>query len=413
MRPFPIILAALAALSGSVGAAPKEISIDALVAQAQAENPELRFYEAEVQSAQAERRTAGAWRNPVLSGELGAKRTVGDGLDAAGVVWAASVQQTFDWPGRGSLRKAIANRQVKLAEQGLEQFRASLGAAVRGKAFALLAAQQRQRAAAEVAGRGEELVTTLVQRDPSGIAPQLESRAIEASVLKLKRTASQAAREAEAARLDLNQLRGRMLAEPVTIRESELTFPELPAIPELLRRSVTGNFELRQRETELEQQGFRVKLAKNSVWPDITAGPGVEQEFAGDQETRATLAVSLPLPLWDRNRGGIDAAKARELQAQATLIVSQRDVERRIREAAAGYEAHRKEMTRWNPKIVDELQAAAELADRHYRLGAVPLATYLEVQSNYLEALEAIYATRADALQSLAELELLTGSKIR
>jgi hypothetical protein len=42
----------------------------------------------------------------------------------------------------------------------------------------------------------------------------------------------------------------------------------------------------------------------------------------------------------------------------------------------------------------------------------VPLPTYLEVQSSYLEALDAIYSTRADALQALAELERLTGSKI-
>ena len=70
-------------------------------------------------------------------------------------------------------------------------------------------------------------------------------------------------------------------------------------------------------------------------------------------------------------------------------------------------------MERWNPEIADELRAAAELADRHYRLGAVPLATYLEVQSSYLEALDAIYSTQADALQALAELERLTGSKIQ
>ncbi len=69
-------------------------------------------------------------------------------------------------------------------------------------------------------------------------------------------------------------------------------------------------------------------------------------------------------------------------------------------------------MARWNPKVAEQLREAAALADRHYRLGAVPLATYLEVQSSYLEALEAIYATQADALTALAEIELLTGTKL-
>jgi cobalt-zinc-cadmium efflux system outer membrane protein len=77
----------------------------------------------------------------------------------------------------------------------------------------------------------------------------------------------------------------------------------------------------------------------------------------------------------------------------------------------AAYELHRKEMARWNPKVVEQLREAAALADRHYRLGAVPLATYLEVQSSYLEALQVIYATQADALTAFAEVQLLTGTK--
>ena len=194
---------------------------------------------------------------------------------------------------------------------------------------------------------------------------------------------------------------------------AKTAFPVLPPLAELLKRSSARNFELLQRETELEQQGFKVRLAKNEIWPSITAGPMIEQEYAGDQETRAALAVSLPLPLWNQNKGNIEAAKARELQGQASLVVAQREVERQIREQATSYELHRKEMERWNPEIADELRAAAELADRHYRLGAVPLATYLEVQSSYLEALDAIYSTQADALQALAELERLTGSKIQ
>jgi cobalt-zinc-cadmium efflux system outer membrane protein len=153
---------------------PSPVTIESLVTQALAENPELKFYEAEIAAAQGEKRTAGAWQNPEISGELGAKRTIGDGLDAAGVVWAASIQQTFEWPGRVSLRKAIANRQIKLAEQGLEQFRSSLASAVRKRAYELLAAQQQKAAAAEVAARGEELVATLVQREPAGVAPLLE-----------------------------------------------------------------------------------------------------------------------------------------------------------------------------------------------------------------------------------------------
>lgn len=406
---FPLILTL--PLCAAEPKPPAPIALDALVAQALAENPELKFYEAEIAAAKGERKTAGAWANPEIAGELGRKRVRGD-VSAEGTAWAVSVQQTFEWPGRISLRKAIADRQVQLADAGLDQFRAALAAEVRKRAFALFTAQRRAEATREVSGRGEELVATLVQREPAGVTPLLETRAIEASVIKLRRDASEAAQEAQSALYELNQLRGLPIQMPLTIADVTLNFADLPGVEELIRRAARGNFTLRQREIELAQQGFKVRLTENEAWPSVTIGPQFSQEKAGEKESIAGIGVSLPLPLWNRNTGNIEASKARELQAQTSLRLAQREVERKIREQAAAYELHRKEMARWNPKVAEQLREAAALADRHYRLGAVPLATYLEVQSSYLEALEAIYATQADALNAQAEIELLTGTKL-
>ena len=389
----------------------KAITLDALVAQALAENPELKFYEAEIAAAKGERKTAGTWANPSVSTEIGRKRVRGD-ISAEGTTWAVSIEQTFEWPGRISLRKAIADRQVQLAETGLEQFRAALAAEVRRRGFALYAGQRKAEAAREVAARGEELVATLVQREPAGVTPLLETRAIEAAVIKRRRSASEAEQGAQSALFELNQLRGRSIATPLTLADFSPAFAELPPVAELIRRAAHGNFEMRQRELEFTQQGFKVKLAQNEAWPIITVGPQFSQERASDKETKAGLGVSIPLPLWNRNTGNIATAKARELQAQTSLRVAQREVERKLREQAGAYELHRREMARWNPKVADQLREAAALADRHYRLGAVPLATYLEVQSSYLEALEAIFSTQADALTARAEIELLTGTKL-
>lgn len=343
---------------------PAPITLDALVAQSLAENPELKFYEAEIAAAKGERKAAGAWANPEIAGELGRKRVRGD-VSAEGTAWAVSVQQTFEWPGRISLRKAIADRQVQLADAGLDQFRAALAAEVRKRAFALFTSQRRDEATREVSGRGEELVATLVQREPAGVTPLLETRAIEASVIKLRRDASEAAQEAQSALHELNQLRGMPIQMPLVIADATLNFGDLPSVEELLRRAGRGNFTLRQREIELAQQGFKVRLSENEAWPAITLGPQFSQEKAGDKETVAGVGVSLPLPLWNRNSGNIEAARAREMQAQTSLRLGQREIERKIREQAAAYELHRKEMARWNPKVAEQLREAAALADRH------------------------------------------------
>ncbi len=384
-------------------------SIDALVSEVWASNPELNFYRAEVAVAKGERRGAAAWANPELSGQLGQKRVRAAGLSDEGTAWAVSVQQTFEWPGRISLRKAIANSQVHLAELGLTQFTAALGARTRALAYNLFVAQEKMAAAGEVAERFQQLREVLVQRDPAGLTPLLETRIIEATELTLKRRFSEAEAATQAASLELNQLRGTPWTNAIRMEPAQLGFKAAPAEESLFAAARTNNFELRMRQAELEQQGFKVSLARNEGHPAFTVGPYFAQERAGEREQQIGVALSLPLPLWSRNRGGVDAAEARRTQAETSMLVAQRNVERQVVAKAQIYETKRREMAKWRPDSVDEFRKAAELADRHYRLGAVPIATYVELQKQYLEAVEALLETKREALEAAQSLEHLTG----
>ena len=119
--------------------------------------------------------------------------------------------------------------------------------------------------------------------------------------------------------------------------------------------------------------------------------------------------MSFPLPLWRDNTSDLAAAKARQIQAETVLGTARREVERRVVSAARAYEAKAGEMARWSPDSLARFAEAAELADRHYRLAAVPVTTYVELQKQYLEAVETLLDTRREAIAAAAELEELTG----
>jgi len=384
-------------------------TLDALVADVVERNPELNFYRAEINAAKGERRTAATWANPEVAGTVGDKRVTDGSFVGEGVAWSVSVRQPFDWPGRIPLRKAIANHQVKLAELGFEQFKAALSARTRALAYGLLATQEKAAAAIEVADRFQALREVLVQRDPAGLTPQLETRIIEATELTLKRKASEAALAAQAAMLELNQLRGVAWTNVLKIQPVDLVFSSAPGMDALVMAGRTNNFELRMRQTELEQQGFKVSLAKNEGKPAVTVGPYFSQERAGDQERQVGVSISMPLPLWNRNKGSVQTAEARQQQAETSLYITQREIERRIVERALTYQTKLAEMAKWRPESVDEFRKAAGVADRHYRLGAVPVGTYVELQKQYLEAMEALLDTKREALEAGQELRRLTG----
>ncbi len=416
MKLIPVLICSLAFASFAHAATPPSAptSIQALVQEALTRNPELRFYEAELTAARSARKNAARLAPPEISGSVGHKRAreTGGQLAGEGVAWSVGVSQTFEWPGRLSLRKAIANQDVTLAELGFSRFKTALAARVRGQAHALAAAGEKARVAREVADRYRVLREVLVQRDPAGITPQLELRILEATEVTLRRRATEAGLQADDARLALNQLLGRSADAALEVSPSEPDLPAAPALDNLLAAAQTNNFDLRLRAMELEQQGFRVSLAKNERWPAFTVGPQFSEENAGSQDRIFGLGVSFPLPLWRNNSANVETARARQVQAETLLNTARRDIERRVVSASRAYETKRAEMAQWRADSTKQFADAAELADRHYRLGAVPATTYVELQKQYLDAVETLLETRREAIHAAAEIEELTGANL-
>jgi len=402
-------------LAASPAAAPaKSLSLEELVRDVQSGNPELDFYRAEVAAAKADRKSAARWQNPEVAAELGSKRVwersgpaLGDG-----VAWSVSVVQPFEWPGRLGLRKAIADRQIEIAELGLQQFQAALSGRALSLGNTVLAARQKADGAQEVAARYRALLSVVIQRDAAGVTPLLEQRILEAGSITLSRRASEAEREVQAALLELNQLRGQPAGTSLKLTGQLILSTNLPPLTRLLEVASTNNFEIRVRQVELARQGFQVRLARNERYPTVRLAPYYSEETANDEQRIMGVGVSLPLPLWNQNQGRVEAAAIREQQAEASLRVMYRAVERQVTDHALALQTKLAEMAQWRPEALQELSNAADLADRHYRLGAVPMTTYLEMQKQYLEALDALLATRREALEHRLQLELVLGQSL-
>jgi cobalt-zinc-cadmium efflux system outer membrane protein len=386
---------------------------EALVKQALQRNPELNFFVAGIAAAKGTVRTAGTVRNPELHSELGYKnsRDNSGGASGDGAILAFSFSQTIEYPGRIALRKAIANHDVEVAELHLQQFRLTLAARVRTLAYGISSAQEKSVAAREVASRFQALSDVLAQRPAAGVTPQLEAQIIDANTLAFRREEREAALAIATALAELNQLCGRPADAPLKIAAAKVQF-STAALPKLLSVARANAFEIRIRQVELAQQGFKVALSRNERFPAIAVGPFYSLENATDREHRAGLGVSLPLPLWDRNTGNIATTKARQQQAEASLALTEREVERRVTQNAATLAAKRTEIESLQDNAVAKFREAAETADRSYRTGAVPLTIYVETQKQYFEQVGAVAQLRKDALQAAQELEILTGLKL-
>src|SRR6266481_8963919 len=332
----------------SVPVAPSHTTPAALVQEALANNPELKFYAAEIVAAKGTLKTAGTIRNPELNTTAGYKnaRDNSGGPSGEGAAWSVSVNQTFEYPGRIALRKAIAKGDIALAELHLQQFRLTLAARVRTLAYSISIAEERSMAAREVADRFRSLSDVLAQRPAAGVTPLLEARIIDANTLNFRRQEREAALVAKTAAAELNQLCGRPADATLQVSTGELNLLQM-SLRTLVDAARANAFDIRIRQRELAQQGFKVALARNERFPAIAVGPYYSQENAADKEQQAGIGISLAIPLWDRNIGSIETSKAREEQAQASLLTTQREVERRVTQSAAIVEAKREEIAKW------------------------------------------------------------------
>ncbi len=402
-RLFPALLLLTAAQAENA------VTSSDLVNEALRQNPEIRFFEAEIDAARGGRQSAGQLANPEISTELG-----GMSLAQAkeGLVWRASILQVFDFPGRMSLRKAIADRDIELAHLGLQQFKSQLANEVRARAGDVLLLQRKEAAARSVRERLESLVEVLVQRDTGSVSALLERRILEATLLNSDRTltdASKAAREAAAA---LNVLCGRGPDQSVKLAGAVTSFPDVPQLATLKQQAARTNFDLQQKRLQVAKQGLKVDLTKSERWGDITFGPYMAGQHAGGTQIEGGFVVSIPLPLWNKNKGNIDAERARTQQAEALLGATLRDLERDLSVARSAYLAELDALSRWRPESEKQFADAAAEADRHYRLGAVPAATYVEMQRGYLDAMDSLIESRRNAWKHRMEIERLTGGTL-
>lgn len=406
-----LLLPAIGHAQSSASAASETLALPALVNEITRHNPELTFYEAELGTARARQRGAAARNDPEVAVELGRKRVrePNGALAGEGLAWSVSVTQTFEWPGRIGLRKAIANREVELAELGLARFRHALASRARTLAYSLHAAHAKAAAVREVAERFTALKETFLARDPAGVTPLLETRVIEATELAIHRRATGAELALQAALIELNQLRGAPAGAPLRVTAAGMKLNDAPATDALLRAARENNFEFRIRRVELEQQGFQVRLARNERHPGISVSPFYAAEKAGDRETTMGIGLSVPIPLGTRSRSTVEVAQSRQRQAEAAARVAERELEREVLTAAQAFATKLAEARRWAPDAATKFREAAELADRHYRLGAAPIATYVELQHSYLDAVEALLDTQREALEAGLKLQQLTG----
>jgi cobalt-zinc-cadmium efflux system outer membrane protein len=394
--------------------APHPNTIEGLVTRAFEGNAELRVFEAELVAAKGQRTQAGFFKNPEISTEIGGRevRDSENVLQGNGTTFSIAVTQSFEFPGKGTLRKAIANKNIEIAELGLEQFRLALVGQVRLLAYEHLAAMAEAEAAESVYRQSMELSSRLASQTGFGARQQIEIRLIQASLVELAGTIKDASLRREETRTKLNALLGLPQNMPLRIRDPLLPPHSRLDANQLVFAAREKNPLLKIRRRELERSARELSAARLDVAPDFAIGPFFSRDVAGDTEQNIGAAISATVPLWDWNIGNIQSAKARRDAAEELRVKAERDTEAEILSRLKAYELTLRQLGMIPSGLLQNVREASKLADTQFRNGSISAQLYLDTQSAYLDVLRAWQNAVLDAWRTLLDLNLLTGGNV-
>jgi cobalt-zinc-cadmium efflux system outer membrane protein len=287
-----------------IGASPSAAEADALLDAAEARIRQARVRPNPTAALEAEN----AFGSGPFSGYDNAETTL-------------SLTQDLELWGRRGARVNVARAEAGTA--ALRRDQAVIDAVGRlALAYAEAEAAERRFALAEealgltIADARAALVLVEEGREPLLRGIQAES---EAAAARATRDEAQAERDAAFARLTAVA----MLPTPATsIADSLLDDAPVRTPPE----AAPGAPAVRVAEAEREAAERRIAVERVRARPDVSASVGVRR-YEAEDATALTFGISMPLPLFDRNRGNIDAAQAEFRAADARLAGARQDAE--------------------------------------------------------------------------------------
>ncbi|MBU1325752.1 MAG: TolC family protein [Alphaproteobacteria bacterium] len=268
-----------------------------------------------VDAAEARVRQAGVRPNPELS--LEAENAFGSGPFSGygNAETTLSVSQDLELWGRRSARVGVAQAEGRTSL--LRRDLATLDAAGRlALAYAEAEAAERRLQLAQealdltIADARALMILVEEGREPlfRGIQAQSQAAAARAALDE-----AQAERDAAFARLTAVA----MLPNPVTSIGASLLDREPPAaIP-----TSSTSPEVRVAEAERAAAESRIEVERVRARPNVRVSVGVRR-YEAEDATALTFGVSMPLPLFDRNRGNYDAAQAEFRAADARVMAA-------------------------------------------------------------------------------------------
>ncbi|MBI2806724.1 MAG: TolC family protein [Planctomycetes bacterium] len=376
--PLPKMFELPAAKPGPNG---RKLTLDDLQQMALASNPLIRQAQADIVGARGAAIQAGLYPNPVMGYETD---TLGqanpDGKRSAGQQ-GGYIEQLIKTPGKLRLARLAAQYDLEVAEKKLKQAQADVQAQVRGQYFAVLSAKMNFEVMQSLAKFTDEVYTVLLLQLQAGEVAAYEPMQTRVLAMQARGQLVQAHNRYVSAWKQLAAALGAP-ATPLTEVAGRIDMP-VPRFEheDVLRFVLANHTDIQNAQYGVERARALLQLAQMQPIPDMAIGYVMQRDMTSNpQFLTQNIRLGFSLPVFDRNQGNIQQARAWLVRAMQEDGRVRNDLSARAAAAFERYENNRVLLDMYKKQMLpNQVQAFRAAVARHAAVGDVKNVSYNDI----------------------------------
>lgn len=386
------------------------LDLDQALSLALSRNPELKAFSLEVRAMEARAWQAGLFPNPEV--EIEAENFGGEGVfqDFDSAETTVQLSQVIELARKRAKRKQVASLESGLSGWDYQAKRADVVAQVTKAFVEALAAQKRLALKEEEVLLAEQVFHAVSAAVKVGKVASLEEKRARVvhsiSLMGLAR----AQRSLAGSRTKLAATWGSRTASFDELAGDLDLIRPIPSV-EGLAQQVFRNPDIARWTTEMEYREAAVKFEKAKRVPDVTVKAGT-RHIRETEDDAWVMGLSVPLPLFDRNQGGLLEARERLAKGEEERRVSELSLWNALTETFQVLSTAYAEATALAEEILPGAESAFEATREGYRRGKFDYLVMLDAQRTLFEVRDQYISALASYHQGVAEVERLIGGRL-
>ncbi|MFN7114659.1 MAG: TolC family protein [Alphaproteobacteria bacterium] len=364
--------------------APATLVLDQAIAWALEHSPVLGASASRADAANASRSQAGALPNPEISIE--AENIYGDGpydgMDGAEITYGVS--QLVELPGKRGSRVRVAEAEKTKIHYAHDGARLDLIRDVTIAYAELVAAQRDLAVIEEERNLAAEVRNSVAARVDAGKEPPIQRNKAEIELSSSDIALERARRVVNTKRKVLESLMGGNLGDFIVDAQTLPTLAE-PEPFMYYREQLVRTPDVKSFEADVTQAQSALSLEKANAFPDPTLGFGVKQ-FREDDRQAFVAGISLPLPVFNINRAGIQRAGHELNAAKLEQRSGQLSLEFSLTEAYENFVSAYREASALNDSVLPGAEEAFSFSRQGYDAGKFGYLEVLDAQRTLFDA---------------------------